>query len=60
LAGRESEEQERKPPNVVFDPEPPDTLLTQEQVDAFIALMMDDIRGESLRQCEEEGNDKPA
>jgi hypothetical protein len=36
-----SEEQRRQGPKVRFDTEPPDLPLTQEQVDAFIAMMRD-------------------
>jgi hypothetical protein len=56
LARRKSEERRRKPPNVEFDPEPQDVMLSQEQVDVFVALMSKEIRGAGERE-HEEGND---
>jgi len=51
-----SEENRRRPPNVMFDPEPPDQPLSQEQVDVFVALMGEEIRGAGEREREEGGN----
>ena len=56
MAKRKSEERRRKPPNAVFDPEPPDQPLSQEQVDVFVALMGEEIRGAGEREREEGGN----
>jgi hypothetical protein len=56
LAGRKSEERKRRSPNVQFDPESLDQPLSQEQVDVFVALMGEEIRGAGEREREEGGN----
>jgi hypothetical protein len=51
---RKSEEQGRQGTKVRFYSEPPDLPLTQEQVDAFIALMKDEVCVRSESRGEED------